>query len=282
MDFDILGVVTGTARTYGSTANDCAWCERVTRGRWTGIDSLPLPIRVPVRVDFRFRLFPDSPAYFGQCGPNGCDLDTMVLQDSTLGGITVHGGQRPSLKIIESPRLCSLVTAEKELVTSDDRAGVEIRLRPFDESDASAFPAPDLRVKVPRSSFRFMKELPLAVERAAEETNRAKGLSFRSKDRIGLAVRFATATGKSNVLTLSYLEAVVDALGNSSVGSRRLFESNRFNGVRRIRNTDDSIVFALYCEQRKTCGDEPFVELGVYSAAEALKSWPLFQGIAHR
>lgn len=270
--FDIKGVVSGTPRTYGDLRNDCAWCDCVCRGRWAGIHGLALPLREPVRVDFGFRVNPRSADYGGHVSPNGRDLDTMVLQDSTMGGLTIHRSRRPSLKLIDSPARCALVTAEKTLVTSDIAAGVDIRIRPLPSLDSflKSLPEADLRILVPRSAFRSASDLPTAVEQATEEANRKKQLEFRTTARIGLVLQFAVAEVLKNVYSAGYLEAVVDALGNSRVGKRRLFDEDRFNGGRGIRNTDDSIVYKLICANYDAKGPRPFVDLGVYSSPDSL------------
>ncbi len=270
--FDIKGVVSGTPRTYGDLRNDCAWCDCVCRGRWSGIHGLALPLREPVRVDFGFRVNPRSADYGGHVSPNGRDLDTMVLQDSTMGALTVHRSRRPSLKLIESPARCALVTAVKTLVSSDAAAGVDIRIRPLPSLDSflEALPAVDLQILVPRSAIRRASDLPAAVEQATEEANRKKHLEFKSTARIGLVVQFAVAKVPKNVYSLGYLEAVVDALGNSRVGNRRLFDEDRSQGGRGIRNTDDSIVFKLICVNHATVDPRPFVEIGLHSSADSL------------
>jgi hypothetical protein len=270
--FDIVGTVSGTPRTYGDLTNDCTWCERVVRGRWSGLDGLSVPLREPVRVDFRFRVHPESRDYGGYPAPNGRDLDTMVLQDSTLGALTVHRSRRPSLKIIESPARCVLITASKSLVTSDAAAGVDIRIRPVGEDNGigGSLPSPDLSVRVPRSAVRSVPGLFAAIEQAAEQANQAKQISFSSDARIGLTVQFAVAGGRKNIYSASYLEAAVDALGNSRVGSRRLFQQDSFSSGRGIRNTDDSIVFSLVCVNHQDADDRPFVEIRVHCSSGAL------------
>lgn len=271
--FDITGIVSGTPRTYGHLRNDSAWCDCVVRGQWSDIHGLSLPLREAVRVDFRFRVNPGSADYGGHVSPNGRDLDTMVLQDSTMGALTVHRSRRPSLQIIESPARCALVTAEKTLVTSDSAAGVDIRIRSLPDLNSflESLPAADLRIQVPRSAVRSAVGLPAAIEQATEEANRTKQLALEGTARIGLVVQFAVAAVPKNVCSAGYLEAAVDALGNSRVGSRRLFDEDRFNGGRGIRNTDDSIVFKLICANHATMESRPFVEFGIYPSTNSLE-----------
>src|SRR5215207_1731675 len=146
------GVVRGTPRTYGDTKRDDLWRHTITQGNWTGIEALTAR-RIPVHLDFDFRIYPRSKSYWGRKWNYGPDLDTMVI--GALGGLLhCRNPARPTLRLIEEGGLCRVVTAQKRVVDCDDMAGFTIHIRAGDAVEFQALSDVGVSVYVRRADLK--------------------------------------------------------------------------------------------------------------------------------
>lgn len=81
--FQIRGTICGTLRTYGARHSEDAWRRCVVEGAWSGYEDLAFPPSCDLELEFSFRTHAASPDYGWNPHPNGCDLDTLVVQSST-------------------------------------------------------------------------------------------------------------------------------------------------------------------------------------------------------
>jgi hypothetical protein len=129
-DFLCKGLVRGTPRTYGDTKRDDIWRRAIVEGDWEGVEAVTTG-RVPVHLDFRFRVNPHSPCYWGRRWNSGPDLDTMVI--GALGGLLhCRNSARPTLRLIEEGNLCRVTTASKTVVDTDEDSGFTLHVRAGD------------------------------------------------------------------------------------------------------------------------------------------------------
>ncbi len=130
IDVLCMGVVRGTPRTYGDTKNDDIWRRTIAEGNWEGLETL-VGLRIPLHLDFSFRVNPNSPSYRGRRWDSGPDLDTMVI--GALGGLLhCRNPLRPTLRLIQEGGLCRVVTATKTVIDNDEKSGFTLHLRAGD------------------------------------------------------------------------------------------------------------------------------------------------------
>lgn len=238
---DILcsGVVRGTPRTYGDTKRDDIWRRTIVDGDWQGIEALSQG-RASVHLDFSFRVNPRSASYGGRRWNSGPDLDTMVI--GALGGLLhCRNPVRPTLRLIKEGGLCRVTTASKSVVENDEKSGFTLLVRAGDVIRFVEPRNPGISVFVDRQSLK--RDRRRAVQKAAEDQN-IRG--FRAPRTTAVEISLAFAAGMTrNPLGADWLEAVIDGLGASRVGSERFFDgpSHREFGY------DDSGVFKLAVAQ---------------------------------
>ena len=240
-DSDVLciGVVRGTPRTYGDTARDDVWRSNIVKGDWKGVEALTAN-RIPVHLDFCFRVNPQSPSYWGRRWTSGPDLDTMVI--GALGGLLrCRNPARPTLRLIEEGGLCRVVTARKMVVSSDEDTGFTLSVRAGDVIPLVELAGAEISVCVDCAELK--RDRRRAVQAAAEQQN-SKG--YRAPRNTPIEIRLSFASGVTrNPLSADWLEAVIDGLGASRVGTDRFFDgpSHREFGY------DDSCVYQLTVAQ---------------------------------
>jgi hypothetical protein len=234
-----IGIVRGTPRTYGDTARDDVWRSTIVKGDWKGVESLAAD-RIPLHLDFCFRVNPQSPSYWGRRWTSGPDLDTMVI--GALGGLLrCRNSARPTLRLIEEGGLCRVVTARKTIVSSDENTGFTLHVRAGDTIGFVELADSEISVCVDRTELK--RDRRRAVQLAAEQQN-SRG--YRAPRDMPIEIRLSFASGVSrNPLSADWLEAVIDGLGASRVCTDRFFDgpSHREFGY------DDSCVYQLAVAQ---------------------------------
>jgi hypothetical protein len=237
---DVLwkGVVLGTPRTYGDRRTEDIWRRAITEGKWEGADAL-CTLQIPLNLDFEFRVNPNSPFYNRNVSPNGPDLDTMVI--GALGGLlSCRNPERPTLRLIQHGGLCQLVTASKSIVDSDEQVGFTLHVNP---ADVISFEGPlndaNLSFFVSRQSLKAHRRR--AVQQAAEQANCSHFRAPRGT-RIEISLAFAEELTR-NALSADWLEAVIDGLGASRVGSEHFFDGPPTQEF----GYDDSVVYRMVC-----------------------------------
>ncbi len=232
------GVVAGTPRTYGDRRTEDIWRHAIVAGRWEG--TLPLQtILTPVHLDFEFRVNPQSAAYGRNVSCNGPDLDTMVI-GALAGLLNSRNPDRPTLRLIGQGGQCKSISASKCLVDNDNQTGFTLLVRPggalpFDESSNEA----PLSFYVGRQSLKTDRRR--AVQDTAEQAN-ATGFRAPRNSRIEITLSFAEGLTR-NPLSADWLEAVIDGLGASRVGSDRFFDGPSIQEF----GYDDSVIYRLNC-----------------------------------
>jgi hypothetical protein len=232
------GVVLGTPRTYGDRKTEDVWRTAIVAGTWEG--TIPREtIRTPVHLDLEFRVNPQSPDYGRNVSCNGPDLDTMVI-GALAGLLDSRNPTRPTLRLIEHGGLCKSVTASKRIVEDDGLAGLSLHVRRGNTLPFDSLP------KESRLSFyvdrqRLKGDRRRAVQEAAEQANHS---AFRAPKSSPIEIRLAFAEGMTrNPLSADWLEAVIDGLGASHVGTERFFDGPSFQEF----GYNDSAVYRLVC-----------------------------------
>jgi hypothetical protein len=236
IDVLCMGVVRGTPRTYGDTKNDDIWRRTIAEGNWEGLETL-VGQRIPLHLDFTFRVNPRSPSYRGRRWDSGPDLDTMVI--GALGGLLhCRNPLRPTLRLIQEGGLCRMVTATKTVIDNDEISGFTLHLR---AGDVVPYCEPSINPGISFSVIRhdLKKHRRRAVQLAAESQNPK---SFRAPrgTRIEISLTFAAGMTR-NPLSADWLEAVIDGLGACHVGTERFFDGPPTQEF----GYDDSVVFKL-------------------------------------
>src|ERR1043165_1214392 len=196
-----MGVVRGTPRTYGDSKRDDIWRRTITQGNWNGVEALTEQ-RIPVHLDFSFRVNPKSKSYWGRRWENGPDLDTMVI--GALGGLLhCRNPARPTLRLIQEGGLCRVVTAQKSVVNSDEDSGFTLQIRAGDVIDFCEPSNAGISVYVRRDNLKGDRRR--AVKNAADLQNPRGFRAPRGRPvEIGLAIAFGTTR---NPLSADWLEA---------------------------------------------------------------------------
>lgn len=230
------GVVLGTPRTYGNRKTEDVWRSAIVAGTWEG--TIPREtIRTPVHLDFDFRVNPQSLNYGRNVSSSGPDLDTMVI-GALAGLLDSRNPARPTLRLIEHGGLCKLVAASKRIVDRDELAGFDLHVRRGDTLAFCDLPT-ESRLSFCVSRAELKKHRRRAVQEAAEHANHA---GFRAPRDSQIEIRLAFAEGLTrNPLSADWLEAVIDGLGASRVGSDRFFDGPSFQEF----GYDDSGVYRL-------------------------------------
>jgi hypothetical protein len=249
------GVIVGTPRTYGNTKNDDIWRRAIIAGQWEGSEAIST-IQTPLHLDFEFRVNPNSRLYNNCVSPNGPDLDTMVI--GALGGLLhCRNPDRPTLRLVQHGGLCRLITASKFVVDSDERTGFTLYVRPV-ESLQFEKPPGDSKLSFFVDRQLLKRDRRRSVKAAAECANKGNFRASRSS-RIVLRLSFAGGVTR-NPLSADWLEAVIDGLGVSHVGTERFFDGPSTQEF----GYDDSVVYKLSCAQ--VHGMPPEAGLHIYCA----------------
>ena len=230
------GVVRGTPRTYGNRRSEDIWRRTIVEGNWEGVDAISI-LQIPVHLDFAFRVNPKSPAYYRNVSSNGPDLDTMVI--GALGGLLdSRNPERPTLRLLREGGLCRSLTATKSIVDSDDTTGFTLSIRPVDVICFQNLQDP--------GGFSFFvdwkslkKDRRRAVQQAAEQAN-GSGIRAPKGTQVEIELAFSETLTR-NPLSADWLEAVIDGLGASRVGSQRFFAGPPAQAF----GYDDSVVYRL-------------------------------------
>lgn len=232
------GVVLGTPRTYGDRNTEDVWRNAIVAGNWEG--AIPREtIRTPVHLDFEFRVNPQSPDYGRSVSCHGPDLDTMVI-GALAGILNSRNPERPTLRLIEHGGLCKFVSASKRIVESDKLAGLSLHIRRGDTVPFESLPS-ETRLSFCVDRQRLRGDTRRAVQEAAEEANHS---GFRAPRISPIEIRLAFTEGITrNPLSADWLEAVIDGLGASRVGSERFFDGPSFQEF----GYNDSAVYRLVC-----------------------------------
>ncbi|MEX2306674.1 MAG: hypothetical protein WD738_03735 [Pirellulales bacterium] len=257
VDFLWKGIVLGTPRTYGARRTEDVWRRAITEGKWEGVEALST-LNKPVQLDFEFRVNPRSPFYNRNVSSNGPDLDTMII--GALGGLlNCRNLERPTLRLIQHGGLCQLVTASKTLVENDEQVGFTIHVRPVDElSFEGPLRGAGLSFFVGRQSLKTHRRR--AVQQAAEQANH---IHFRAPRGTRIEISLAFAEGLTrNPLSADWLEAVIDGLGASRVGTEHFFDGPPTQEF----GYDDSVVFRLTCARVRGLPEE----MGIHISCRSL------------
>lgn len=243
--FQIRGTIRGTPRTYGARHSEDAWRRCVVEGAWSGYEDLAFPLSSDLELEFSFRIHAGSPDYGWRPHPNGCDLDTLVVQSSTCAALLCgRNEKRPSLRWIANPKCVRRLWATKTIVTDGSQAGVDIVIRPLGSSLVPASAAPALAFDVPDT---YRGRLIEGAKISAAAAN-SRAITFGSSLPIGFLLEFDDQLRRVNVLGERVLEWLIDGTGASVVGTRRLFDETPGSTPGARHDTDDSMVFDLFVD----------------------------------
>jgi len=117
--------VPGIPRGFGDTKISGQWLDSIDAAlsNYANTVTVDSP-RARFHVTLEFRLNPKSKAYGGQHAQDGTDLDNLVKM--TIDGLCAT--RTRGLKILPNDRLIYKISAEKELVETDEEMGAFVTL----------------------------------------------------------------------------------------------------------------------------------------------------------